>query len=265
MDESTSPLHAIILGIIQGVSEFLPISSSGHLIIYSSLTQGKALPLALNVALHFGTLAAVLVYFHKDWLRLGKSVKEIATEGTLNSDTKVLIPALVVGSIPAAAVGLTFKDDIERLFHNPKSVAIPLIVVSFVMVLADKFSRKDRPIETLSVKTGFWIGLMQAVALIPGTSRSGITIAAGRISGFTKTDAAKFSFLLGTPAMFGAFILEASELVQYLSDPNFYIGVTTSFLTGVLSIKFLLKFLGKYGFMPFAIYRILTAIILLSL
>jgi undecaprenyl-diphosphatase len=256
-------LYAIVLGIIQGISEFLPISSSGHLIIFSNLTSGKSLSLALNVALHFGTLLAILIFFKKDWFKIFSSVKEFATERKKSFESHVLLPALIIGSIPAAVVGLAFKDQIESYFHSPMVVAIPLILVGIVMVFCDKFFASDKPLKSLTLKDGVIIGLAQAVALIPGTSRSGITISAGRALRFSKIDAARFSFLLGTPAMGGAFLLEARDILDYITDPVFYVGIISSFFVGLLTMKFLFKFLQKFGFLGFAIYRIAIALIII--
>lgn len=256
-------LYAIILGIIQGISEFLPISSSGHLIIYSSLSEGASLPLSLNVALHFGTLLAILIYFHKDWLKLLYGVDGYVRKRERSFESHTLLPALVFGSIPAAIIGLSFKDQIESYFHSPAVVAIPLIVVGILMVVCDKYYPSSKPLKNLSVKDGVIIGFAQAIALIPGTSRSGITITAGRVLNFSKVDAARFSFLLGTPAMAGAFLLEAKDILNYISNPVFYVGIISSFLVGLVTMKFLFKFLQKFGFLGFAIYRIIIAIIII--
>lgn len=258
-------IYAIVLGIIQGISEFLPISSSGHLIIFSSLTKGESLPLALNVALHFGTLMAVLIYFWRDWLKIANQSAKFISHREKSFESHVLIPALVLGTIPAGVVGLLFKDQIETYFHSPVVVAIPLIVVGIVMVVCDKVFPSNKHMADVSIKTGILVGLAQAVALIPGTSRSGITIAAGRTLGFSKVDAAKFSFLLGTPAMAGAFILEASEIYKFLSQPEFYVGIVTSFVVGCMSIKFLLSFLSRFGFLGFAAYRVIVALIIIAM
>lgn len=256
-------LYAIILGIIQGISEFLPISSSGHLIIFSSLTNGEALPLSLNVALHFGTLLAILLFFWKDWLSIFNGAKNYALKKEKSFESHTLLPALIIGSIPAAFVGLTFKDQIESYFHKPAIVAIPLIVVGILMVYCDRKFEANKELRSLSLKDGIIIGLAQAIALIPGTSRSGITITAGRVLNFSKIEAARFSFLLGTPAMGGAFILEAKEILSFIGDPVFYVGIISSFIVGLLSMKFLFKLLKNFGFMGYAVYRIIIALIII--
>lgn len=256
-------LYAVILGIIQGISEFLPISSSGHLIIFSNLTSGKTLPLSLNVALHFGTLLAILMYFYKDWLKIFSGSMKYVTKREKSFESHTLLPALIIGSIPAAIIGLTFKDDIERIFHSPSVVAIPLILVGILMVACDQIYPSNKKITELGIKDGILIGLAQAVALIPGTSRSGITITAARVLNFSKTDAARFSFLLGTPAMGGAFLLEAKNILSHILDPVFYVGVITSFGVGLLTMKFLFALLKRFGFLGYAVYRIIIAIVIL--
>ena len=144
-------------------------------------------------------------------------------------------------------------------------VAIPLIIVGILMVVCDRKYPESKKLQHLSLRDGIFIGLAQALALIPGTSRSGITITAGRILNFSKTDAARFSFLLGTPAMGGAFLLEAGEVLSFISDPVFYIGIITSLLVGLLAIKFLFKLLRTFGFLGYAIYRTIIACIIIAI
>jgi len=258
-------LYAIMLGIVQGISEFLPVSSSGHLIIASSLSDGKPLSLSLNVALHFGTLLAILIFFWKDWAKVLKGTTKFIFKKEKSFESHTLLPALIIGSIPAAVVGLTFKDQIEEHLHSPTIVAIPLILVGFLMVFCDRSFPNTKKLEGMSLKDGIIIGLAQAVALIPGTSRSGITISAGRALNLSKIDAARFSFLLGTPAMGGAFLLEARNIVEYILDPVFYVGILTSFIVGILTMRFLFKFLQKFGFVSFAIYRTVIAVIIIMI
>lgn len=252
-------LAAAILGVIQGISEFLPISSSGHLIIVSWFMNGEPLPLTLNIALHLGTLLSVLVYFWKDWLELSKALIQYATSKETNFYTKSLLPSLIVGSIPAAVIGLTAKDSIELWFHRPQSVILPLALVGIILWWVDLKTAQSRQLKQLTIKGALIIGICQAMALIPGVSRSGATITAGRLLKFNRKDAAKFSFLLGTPAMFGAALLESKAMLHHSMDPSFLIGIASSFLTGCITIKFLLNIVEKYGFLSFAIYRVIIA------
>lgn len=250
-------LYSIILGVVQGIAEFLPISSSAHLIVVSSFLTGEHLSLTLNVALHLGTLISVLVYFFKDFYSIGM--------GCLKKDPlqlKMLL-ILVVGSIPAGIIGVIWEDDIEELFHNPLSVTVPLVIVGILMYVIDKKRKQNLSLHDMSVWQGFLIGCSQAIALIPGVSRSGITISQARFLGFDKISSARFSFLLGTPAMIGACILKSKDILAHISDPIFYVGVITSMLAGFLAIGFLLRFIAKYSFLSFMWYRIILAGVIL--
>lgn len=255
-------IYAIILGVVQGISEFLPVSSSGHLILISYFFEGKPLSMALNIALHLGTVCAVLLYFWKDWLRIITALLgRIAGKGaTFESD--VLFPSLIIGSIPAGLIGFLFKDQIESIFHNPLSICLPLAVVGFLLWYVDKKAPITKTIRSLTIRDAFIIGVTQAFALIPGTSRSGSTIIGGRLLGLNREEAAKFSFLLGTPAMAGAALLESEQLIHSFGSPEFYIGFLASFVTGCFAIRGLLKLLKYYGFLGFMIYRIALALVI---
>lgn len=255
-------LESIILGITQGIAEFLPISSSGHLVIVSHLMQGKTLDLTLNIALHVGTLVAVLYFFREDWQQLIQALwrRLKYKEKSFESDT--LFPSLIIGTLPAALIGLTCKDFIETKFHNPLVVTIPLALVGIAIWLVDKKSPVNKDLKQLSLKDGLIIGVFQAIALIPGVSRSGITLLAGRKLGYSRMDAARYSFLLGTPAMSGAAILEAEHMAASMQEPSFYVGVITSAIVGCLAIKFFLSFIARFGLFAFAAYRLVLALII---
>lgn len=252
-------LYAIILGFIQGIAEFLPISSSAHLIVFSKLLGGEVIPLSLNVALHLGTLVAVLTYFFKDWWALVVAVWRRITGGKGDHLSDNLVPAIVLGTIPAGVIGLLFKDYIEATFHHPAMTAIPLAIVGPIMWAVDKYCPTERSYEGIKWWHGVIIGFFQATALIPGVSRSGATLVAGRLLGLDRVSAAKFSFLLGIPAMLGAFVLEAKEITSQISDPLFIWGFISSAVFGLLAIAFLLRFLRTFGLGSFAVYRVLLA------
>jgi len=256
-------LQAIILGIVQGVGEFLPISSSGHLIIVSWLMSGKPLPLTLNIALHVGTLLAVLVYFWRDWLKIFKSTTGRIFTGEKSYETSVLLPGIILGSVPAGVIGILWNEKIEQIFHNPLSVCAPLFFVGIALWQVDKRWPVKKSASGITLTDCVLIGIGQAFALIPGVSRSGATILTGRLRGIDRESAARFSFMLGTPAMGGAAVLKYKELLSSAGDPIFYIGTGVSFVTGVLAIKFLLQFLKSYGFGVFAAYRALLAVFIL--
>jgi len=246
-------LYAIILGIVQGISEFLPISSSGHLILAAKVFQ-KEMHLTLNVALHLGTLLAVIVYFLKDWRQLlwGSFSKDP------NPTSRNILFAIVVGTIPAGIIGIFFKDQIATI-HNTQVVCIMLILVGVLMWVVDRYASSSKGIGDISIRHGLLIGVAQAFALIPGTSRSGITILAGRLLKLDRESAARFSFMLGTPAMGGAALLEGSNIISHFAKPEFYLGMIVSFVVGWLTISFLLRFIRTHGLGVFAVYRILVA------
>lgn len=259
-------IYPVLLGVVQGIAEFLPISSSAHLILTSWWMEGVPLSLELNVSLHMGTLFAVLIYFHRDWLELFqgffKEIPELKQQKIGPYTKKWLI--LVLASIPAAILGLTLKDQIEETFHNPISTILPLIIVGIALWWMDKKSQHLHSFQNMSFKDGFMIGIAQACALIPGVSRSGATIFAARYLNYKREEATRFSFLLGTPAMGGAALLHAKEIHASLQNPVFQLGVTISCLVGCFAIHFLLKWIKKAGFGIFAIYRVGLALAILG-
>ena len=256
-------IYPILLGIVQGISEFLPISSSGHLVILSFFVSGETLPLHINIALHIGTLAAVLIYFWKDWLRLLIGLKEDVVNKKRSFESRVLIPGLILGSVPAGVIGILWQDQIEEVFHKPGLVAWPLMIVGFLIWLADVKSPTKKVIQEITLKDTIIIGVFQAIALIPGVSRSGITILGGRLLGIQRDEAAKFCFLLGTPAMLGAALLNGSKILDSFGQDGFFVGCLSAVVVGCLSIKFLLAYLRKFGFLAFAIYRLIVGIVIL--
>lgn len=265
MDENTFVAHAVILGILQGLTEFLPVSSSAHLIVVSTFMDGKTLPLALNVALHVGTLGAVIIYFWRDWWQLAICCWRRVTKGQKSFESDTLLPGIIIGSIPAGVIGLLWNDVIEAYFHHPATVIAPLAIVGVLLWWIDKRQPAGKPMHGLTISDAFLIGCGQALALIPGVSRSGATIITGRMRGLAREDAAKFSFMLGTPAMFGAALLKRDELLASASDPVFIYGTLTALLSGCAAIAVFLRFLRRFGFGAFAIYRVALAAVILAL
>jgi undecaprenyl-diphosphatase len=255
-------IYPIILGAVQGLTEFLPVSSSAHLIIASWFVDGKSLPLALNIALHLGTLSAVLLYFRNDWLAITRGGLRFFSHRNPREPSFFLLISLIIGSIPAGLIGIIWKDEIETVLHHPIFTIIPLVVVGFLLWWVDDKSESTRSMEDITLKDAFIIGCAQALALIPGTSRSGITIIGGRFLHFDRDSAARYSFLLGTPAMLGAALLSYEELLHSYTDPVFYMGFISSFVVGLLAIHLLLKFIRNYGFLLFFIYRVILAAVL---
>lgn len=260
----------IILAIIQGIAEFLPISSSGHLIIFRDLfgiglsSVNGDLALAFDIALHFGTLLAICLYFFKDfWNMLIKGV----TKGVKDSEGKMLW-YLVLATIPAAIAGLLFEDVIENLIRtNYIIIALALIIMGVLIYLADKFKPEEKTVKDMSLKDAILIGCSQVFALIPGFSRSGTTIAAARCLKLKKEDAARFSFFLSAPVVFGAVILSLFKdnmISLIVANMNvFIVGVLVSFISGLLCIEFLLKYLRKHDFKIFMFYRIILGVIVI--
>ena len=256
-------IKCIVLGIVQGIGEFLPISSSAHLILVPYLLGWKESSMAFDIALHFGTLMAVLVIYFKDWWNLFIGAcknlfkKEDTTEGKM-------FWYLLVATIPAALVGVLLDDVIEGFFRNQIwAIALLLALMGVFIYAGDKWAskhyrKKEVPFEKITLKQAFLVGCSQAFAVFPGFSRSGTTILAGRLMGLSKEAITKFTFLMSVPIIAGAAVLKIGEL-QMTSEV--IIGIITSFVVGVISIKFLLRYIKKHDFSIFAFYRIIIAIL----
>jgi undecaprenyl-diphosphatase len=243
-------LESILLGILQGLTEFLPISSSGHLVIAQSLLHGFNEPgVVFDVLLHAGTLTAVLVYFRRDLAQMAKGLLRPG-EGGLR-----LPILLAVGTVPAGLVGVFFEDAIKPLFSAPVIASAGLLLTSLLLFGAWKIGTAGvRPLENLTLYGALFIGAFQAVAIVPGISRSGATIAAGVFLGLSGRDAARFSFLLSIPAIAGAVLLESGAIAGAGSVCVFLVGAVAAALAGWASIAFLMRLLGKGVLLPFAVY-----------
>ena len=255
---------AIVLGIVQGVGEFLPISSSGHLIIvrwlfnWESIIEqaGGNIDIALDVALHVGTLLAVLIYFFQDWLEM--TIKGLTTG--LQTKPGKMFWYLVAATIPGGVAGLVLESKIEHIFRSqPLIIAGGLAIMGVILYYVDKNFAARTNLEKITFKQALLIGTAQALALIPGVSRSGITMTTGRLLGFTREASAKFSFLLATPIIAGAALKHMPDIIHNIASPLFLVGTLTSALVGLFSIRFLLKYLQKNNFAIFAIYRLALA------
>lgn len=257
-------LKAIILGIIQGIGEFLPISSSAHLILVPFLFNWESHSMAFDVALHFGTLLSVLVIFFKDWWDLFIGAVNKVTKGKSSFENKMFW-YLVIATIPGALLGYLLEDMVENVFRTKIwLIALALAIMGILIYIGDKWADQHYKIETdfkhISLPQAFIVGLSQALAIIPGFSRSGTTILAARLMGLSKKAATKFTFLLSVPIIAGAAVLKVTELTLNLET---IIGVLVSFVVGVFSIKFLLNYIKKHDFSVFAVYRVVFAIIIL--
>jgi len=257
-------LKAIILGIVQGIGEFLPISSSAHLILVPYLFGWEPSGMAFDIALHFGTLLAVLVVFFREWWSLFIGAVKKITKGKESFDNRMFW-YLVVATVPGALIGFLLDDIVENVFRTKIwLIATALAVMGVLIYLGDRWADKHYKIETdfkhITLKQALIIGLSQALAVIPGFSRSGTTILAARLMGLSKNAATKFTFLLSVPIIAGATILKLPDLAISIET---IIGVLVSFIVGLFSIKFLLSYIKKHDFSVFAIYRVAFAIIIL--
>ena len=250
-------IESILLGILQGLTEFLPVSSSGHLVIAQSLLPGFLEPaVVFDVLLHAGTLAAVLVYFRRDLLEIGRG---LLCPGEGGFHLPVL---LVVGTIPAALIGIFFADAIEPLFAAPAFASAGLLGTSMLLFGAWMIGTEGkRSLQNLTFPGALFIGVLQAVAIVPGVSRSGATIAAGIFLGLSGKDAARFSFLLSIPAIAGAVLLESGAIASAANVSFYLAGAISAALVGWASIAFLMKLLGKGVLMPFAVYCLVIGIL----
>jgi len=258
-------IEAIVLGIVQGIAEFLPISSSGHLLVIPSLFGWEPMGIEFDTIMHLATFLAVVFVFKKDILEIAKAMTRKE-----KSPHKKLGWMIVIATIPVVAAGLLLEDTIDATIRTPFVVAISLIFWGVVLLLADirskHVAKKTKSEENLSWRQSITIGLTQTLALIPGTSRSGITMTAGLFQNLDRKTTARFSFLLSIPAVGGAaayVILKAILANHNLFTPELIVGFIASFISGILAIKVLLKVLEKYSFTPFAIYRIVFGIVIL--
>lgn len=271
------PLYqAIILAVIQGLTEFLPISSTAHLILFPWLAHWPDPGLAFDVALHMGTLLAVVIYFLRDWIELlaagiGFHYPRGASYEYVERQRKMFW-YLVVGTVPAAIAGYYLHDVVEGPLRKPLYIAISMIVVGVLMWIGEVVGRLDRPMERVSFADSVLIGIAQACALFPGVSRSGSTITAGLFLGLTREAAARFSFILSTPIIALAAAAEAPKLLKMhyagaLTIPvsTLAISVAVSAIVGIIVIAFFLRYLQVRTLKIFIYYRILLGIVILFL
>lgn len=260
-DLDVTIFQALIMGIVQGLGEFLPISSSAHLVLLPWLFGWKDPGLTFDVALHMGTLLAVVIYFFRDWINILKGAL-----GRTPSSEKRLFWYLVIATIPGAIIGFALEDKAATVFRSPLLIGTMLIVMGIILYLADR-KKQLRTTETMTISDAILIGLSQALAIIPGVSRSGSTMTVARLLSLTREDAARFSFLMSTPIIMGAGLLSIRHL--HVADINtaFIVGVISSFIVGLLSISFLLRYLKTSNFKIFVGYRFLVGlgVILLAL
>lgn len=268
-----SLIDAIILGAIQGLTEFLPISSSAHLSVIPWLFHWKTPGLTFDVALHMGTLLALTAYFWRDWYDMirayiwSKRLNKIEYEQKFTNEQRsngALIWPIIIACLPAMIAGLLLEDILDNTFRgNPIYIAIPLMALGVLLLIADRTGKKMKQLGEITFKDCMLIGIAQAIALIPGVSRSGITITAGLFCGLRRDTAARFSFLLGSPIILGAALYKLIGIIDHglpAGEANLFIaGTITATLVGYICIGFLMEYLKKRSMSIFVIYRFLFA------
>lgn len=261
-------LHAIVLGIVQGLTEFLPISSSGHLRIVPAFFGWEDPGAAFTAVTQIGTMLAVLVYFRHDLRRIATTWLASFRDPALRTDIDARMGwYILLGTIPISVVGLAFSNQIEKGARSLYVIGTALIAFSFVMLAAERFAKREREIETLNRRDGVIIGCAQAIALIPGISRSGATISAGLFLGLARPAAARYSFLLSIPAVVLSGVFELRNIGDGGSAGTGATAIATilAFVVGYASIAFLLKFLVKHSISVFVLYRIIVGVLVLAL
>lgn len=253
--------QALVLGILQGLTEFLPVSSSAHLTLAPWLFGWQDPGLAFDVALHFGTLVAVLWYFRKEWGELIAAAISILRKRHVETVEEKRVVFLILATIPGAIFGLLLEKKAETAFRAPALIATALIIMGIVLWAADRFSERARQLPTMSWLDALLIGLSQAFALIPGVSRSGSTITTGRLLKFDRQSAAMFSFLMSMPIIAAAVVLKGPEALHASGlGPELIVGVFASAISGWLAISVLLRYVTRHSYGVFALYRILLGL-----
>ncbi len=273
-------LAAAVLGVIQGLTEFLPVSSSAHLILVPWIAGWRPEGLFFDVSLHVGTALAILAYFWTDWIELaGEVLRGIVERKPLGNPKRRLAWFLVVGTLPAMAVGLTLEKTVESSLRSPLVTVFTLIAFGALLYAAERVSRMNRSLDRFTWGDSIWIGLSQALALIPGVSRSGITISTALLRNADRSSAARFSFLLSTPVIVGAGLLEGWRFVKVLRHPGLvaggagifeikwsvlFAGTVSAAVIGFLCIRYFLRYIQTNSFLPFVIYRFVLALVVLT-
>ena len=251
-------IQTIVLAIVQGLTEFLPISSSGHLVLAPALLGWADQGLTFDVAVHFGSLLAVVVYFRDDLTALVAGGARLFSGKSASPESRMAL-YIVIGTVPAAIVGLLFAGWIETNLRNPLVIVYTLAGYGVLMALADHFGRHERVTADVGLKDAVIIGIAQALALIPGTSRSGITISAALMLGFQRRDAARFSFMLSAPVILLATGYETTLLFiegTPIAWAQLAIGASISAVVAYLSIDIFMRFVNAIGLLPFSLYRL---------
>ncbi|HEV2202092.1 MAG TPA: undecaprenyl-diphosphatase UppP [Bryobacteraceae bacterium] len=265
-------LEVIVLGLVQGLTEFLPISSTAHLALIPWLFHWRDPGLGFDIALHAGTLAAILIYFFRDWVQIVAQGFGIRVEGDPGlKRNPVLLWLMAVGTLPVGLFGYIFKEQAETTWRNPNVIAAMLIAVGILLWICDRLGRRRKDVADLTPLDAIYIGLAQAFSIVPGTSRSGITIAAGLWRNLDRPSAARFSFLLSTPAIAAAALKDFYDLNRHQGGiPHemrlpFLVGILVSGVTGLAVIHYFLGFLQRRSLNVFVAYRVVFGIIVIAL
>ena len=265
-------LQALVLGIVQGLTEFLPISSSGHLIVVPYMVGWNdpfITSLGFTVALHAGTLLALLLYFRDDWFRLVPAGLAAIRDRSFRGDSdRRLAWLIIMSTIPAAILGVLLNDPIENAIRQASIVAVLLVVAAGILWLADRWLSGRVALERLSMPAALGIGFAQALALFPGVSRSGISISAGLFAGMNREDAARYSFLMATPVTAGAVLYEGLKLLKAgeltTEAGPLVVGILAAFVSGVFAISALLRYVRTRSYNVFVVYRLVLAAVVLA-
>jgi undecaprenyl-diphosphatase len=258
--------QALVLGVLQGLAEFLPISSSAHLSLAPWLFGWSDPGLAFDVSLHVGTLVAVLWYFRAEWLRLLSAAAAIVRRRAVETHEERRVVFLIVATIPGGIGGLLLESHAETVFRNPAITAGGLIIMGIVLWAADRFAANDRPLDRMRWSDALLIGIAQTVALVPGVSRSGSTMSAGRVLRFDRQSAAVFSFLMSMPITAAAALFKVPDAIREtgISAP-LVVGVLAAAVSSWLAIAVLLRYLSRHSFGVFAIYRLALGLVVFGL
>lgn len=257
--------QALVLGILQGLSEFLPVSSSAHLALAPWLFHWPDPGLSFDVALHFGTLIAVLWYFRAEWGRLIRAAGSIVATRRLDSPDKKRVWYLILATIPGAIGGLLLESRAESAFRSPLLIAIAMMLMGIVLWVTDRVRSAGRGIDEMRWTDAALIGLSQVLALVPGVSRSGATITAGRGLAFDRESAAKFSFLMSMPIIAAAAVLKVPEVLHDSGfTPPLIVGVLASAISGWLAISIVMHYVTRHSYGIFAAYRLVLGVIVLA-
>jgi undecaprenyl-diphosphatase len=257
--------QAIVLGVIQGLSEFLPISSSAHLALAPWLFGWQPMGLAFDVALHLGTLIALVWFFWQEWVTLAKAFFSILAKRRLETESERRVAFVVVATIPGAAAGYLLKSYAETIFRTPALTGTMLIVMGVILWAVDRKAPQVKGIAAMGWREAILIGIAQMFAIIPGVSRSGSTITAGRALALTREAAAVFSFLLSLPIITAAIVFKGSEAIAHGITVPLVAGIIASAVSGWLAISVLLKFIARNSYGIFAVYRLILGALVLAI